>query len=72
MLYRILFTICRDFLYYNTYMSIISTTHGECCLFILYIALFGSQYNKIQYDTIQYTKKESNLCNIKYNKDTSR
>ena len=53
-------------------MSIISTTHGECCLSILSITLFGSQYNKIQYDTNQYTKKEMNPFNIKYNKNTSR
>ena len=68
--YRILFTIFRDFLYYNTYMSIIITTHGTYCLFILLIALFGSQYNKIRYYSTY--KKESNLFSIKYNKNTSR
>ena len=33
----------------TTYMLIISTTHGKCCLSILSMALFISQYNKIQY-----------------------
>ena len=38
--------------YIIIYMSIINSTNGECCLFILSIALaFGSKYNKIRYDT---------------------
>ena len=59
------FSIFRDYLcciiIHTTYMLFISTSHGKCCLSILSMALFGSQYNKIQYNTTQYTKKESTL-----------